>query len=942
MIYDIKEFLKNCIKSRVFVLFVAMAVVFAIMLGRVFSLQIINGENYQKNFTQLIEKTVPIEATRGNIYDCNGKLLAYNQLAYSVVVTDAYANTSNRNEDLNKELAEIIGVIRGNDEEIYNNFEITLNASGDYEFNVTGTALKRFLADVFGQTSYDKLEYNKRLGFDEAKATAENVITYLADEECFDIDKSYDKETRYYIVVLRYAIKANFYSQYKSVTVAKDVSDKTVAYMNEHSDTLLGVSIQEDTIRKYNYSEYFSSMIGYTGKISTTEYDDLYKKNKTYTTNDIIGKSGLEQRYEEYLRGVNGEEKFYANKWGKMTELISRKDPASGNDLYLSVDADLQKATYDLLEQEIAGIVYSNIQKGNIPIKDVYFALINNNVIDITQFSNDNASDTEKSVYNAFKSSLKSTVGTVDKQMTKSPVALKDMSDQILDCFTHIIQMLKDNGVLLSKEIDKTDDVYKKWKDNKISPKEYLEYCISKQWIDISLLDVDEKYADSSEIYDSLCKYIQDEIQNDKDFAKIVYKYMVDAEQISGKDLCLILFEQGVLDYDDDTVNNLKNGNTSSYQFIMDKINNIEITPAQLALDPCTGSCVITDVKTGAIKALVSYPGYDNNKLANGVDAEYFASLNEDNSNPQYNYATQERTAPGSTFKMVSATAGLSEGVISLGTQIECKGIFKDISNEPKCWIYPHGSHGKINVSEAIRDSCNVFFYTVGYKLSTKDSLKSTYNDANGIKYIQKYAKVYGLDQTTGLEIVENKSELATEFPVMAAIGQSNNNITTVALSRYVTAVASGKLYKYQLMNKIVDNDGNVVKEYKSDYEDISGTLASEQWDGIHKGMRMVCESLDSFNDFDIQIAGKTGTAQQVENRPNHALFVGYVPYDNPEISIAIRIAYGYSSHNAASAARNIVSYYYGERKLDEILGEKAAGVNKTSSNRATDNSVTD
>ena len=106
--------------------------------------------------------------------------------------------------------------------------------------------------------------------------------------------------------------------------------------------------------------------------------------------------------------------------------------------------------------------------------------------------------------------------------------------------------------------------------------------------------------------------------------------------------------------------------------------------------------------------------------------------------------------------------------------------------------------------------------------------------------------------------------------------------------------------------------------------------------------MKMVVEKLASFKDFPIVAAGKTGTAQQVENRPNHALFVGYVPYDNPEISIAIRIAYGYSSHNAASAARNIVSYYYGERKLDEILGEKAAGVNKTSSNRATDNSVTD
>ena len=89
----------------------------------------------------------------------------------------------------------------------------------------------------------------------------------------------------------------------------------------------------------------------------------------------------------------------------------------------------------------------------------------------------------------------------------------------------------------------------------------------------------------------------------------------------------------------------------------MDKINNIEITPAQLALDPCTGSCVITDVKTGQLKALVSYPGYDNNKLANTVDADYYQSLREDKSNPLWNYTTQEQTAPGSTFKMVSSTA---------------------------------------------------------------------------------------------------------------------------------------------------------------------------------------------------------------------------------------------------------------------------------------------
>ncbi|MDY3797226.1 MAG: penicillin-binding transpeptidase domain-containing protein [Agathobacter sp.] len=937
MIFDIREFLKNCIKSRLLVLFIVMVVIFSIMLGRVFTLQIIEGEEYQKNFTELIRKDIPIEATRGNIYDCNGNLLAYNQLAYSVVITDAYANTSNRDEDLNRELAEVIKVVLENGESVYNDFQITLNEDNEYEFNVSGTALKRFLADVFGQVSYDKLEYNKKFGFDEANASADNVMTYLMDEDCFDVDEQYDKEIAYYIVVLRYGIKANRYSQYKTVTVAKDVSDETVAYMNEHSDTLLGVSIQEDTIRKYNYSEYFSSIIGYTGKISTIEYEELVKNDDTYTTNDIVGKSGLEQKYEQQLRGINGNESFYANKWGKKTEEIERTDSISGNDLYLSIDADLQKATYDLVEQEIAGIVYSNIRSGNIPINDVYFALINNNVIDITQFAEDDASDLEKSVYSAFKNAYNSTEGVIDKQLHNNPVALGEMSEKILDCFTYIISMLKEDKVLVKSKIDESDEVYLKWKDEKISPKEYLSYCISKQWIDISLLDVEQKYADSSEIYEALCSYIEQEISQDKNFAKIIYKYMIDDEHVSGKDLCLILFEQGVLDYDDDTVNNLKNGNTSAYSFLLDKINNFEITPAQLALDPCTGSCVITDVKTGEIKALVSYPGYDNNKFSNGVDAAYYASLNEDKSNPLYNYATQERTAPGSTFKMVSATAGLSEGVISLGSQIDCKGIFKDISNEPKCWIYPHGTHGKINVSEAIRDSCNVFFYTVGYKLSTKDSSSNTYSDAAGIKYIQDYAKIFGLDEETGLEIVENKSELPTEYPVMAAIGQSNNNYTTVALSRYVTAVASGKLYDYKLMSKIVDNDGNVVESYSPEYKDISSALSSDNWDGIHKGMRMVCEELDSFKGFDIEIAGKTGTAQQVETRPNHALFVGYVPYDNPELSIAIRIAFGYSSHNAASAARNIVSYYYKERTLDEILEDKAAGVNTSASNSVTD-----
>lgn len=952
MIYDIKEFLKKFFSSRLFVLSVVVIIMFSTMLVRVFSLQIVNGEYYQSNFTMRIQKTLTVEAARGNIYDCKGRLLAYNELAYAIIFYDTYANTSSKNKKLNAELAQIIRVIEKNGQTITNDFRIAYDEEKDtFSYTVSGTRLKRFLADVFGKTSYDKLEYNKDFGFDEANATPEQVMDFLMHDnksgfsvhtveektgtEADDNIDFYSKKEAYEIVVLRYAINANRFTQYKPTTIAENVSDRVVAYINEHSDELPGVEISEETVRRYNYSAYFSSIIGYTGRISDTEYEQLSANDSSYTTNDIVGKTGLEQYYESYLRGTNGEREVYVDSVGRISEVISNVDSVTGCDLYLSIDAELQTAVYKLLEQELAGILYSNISDGNIPINDVYFALINNNIIDVRHFSSEDATETEKELQAVFGEWCDRAIAEIyDQLVMAEPTINNDMSDAMLDYFTCIMSLLRENDILLSKEIDTNDDVYVNWRNGKLSPKEYLSYCVSKQWIDIGLLEVDEKYADSSEVYASLCNWIVKELETDLDFSKILYKYMIDAGDVKAKQLCLVLFDQNKLDFDDATVNGLSDGSITPYSFIMEKINNIEITPAQLALDPCTASTVITDVNTGEIKALVSYPGYDNNRLANGVDAEYFNSLNQDLSNPQYNYATQERTAPGSTFKMVTATAGLAENVIDLETQIKCTGQFMEISNTPKCWKYP-GNHGLINVSEAIRDSCNYFFYTVGYNLSLKNT--GVYDDALGTSFIQKYASLYGLDEKTGLEIEEKTPEIADSYPVMAAIGQSNNNYTTASLSRYVTAVTSGNLYKYQLMSSIVDPQGNILMEYKPQSEDVSYILNRDQWDAIYSGMRMVVEKLDSFKDFPIEVAGKTGTAQQVETRPNHALFVGFAPYSNPEISIATRIAYGYTSHNAAAVARNIFSYYFGVQTLDELLSQKAEGTNASAENSSQD-----
>lgn len=935
MSYDIKDFLKKFFSSRLFVLAAVFIVFFGIILARIFTLQVVNGKSYQENFSLKIQMKQPINAARGNIYDKNGKLLAYNELAYSISINDSttYSSTKEKNKAVNAELAEILTVLKNNGETLNNDFKIDRKKDGTYSFNVSGSSLNRFRADVFGKSSADDLEYDKDTGIDEANATAEQIMEYLMGKDNFGISSKYDGDLAYRIVVVRYAMLGNRFARYKEVKIATDVSDKTVAYVNEHMDTLSGISVNEDMIRKYNYSEYFSSIIGYTGPISESEYTALHKKNKDYTQNDTVGKAGMEQYYEIYLRGKNGEQKFYIDNVGRISEIISSTDSVAGDDLYLSIDADLQKATYLALQNEIAAIVYSNIKSGEIPINDVYTALIGNSVINTEHFSKAKASDTEKNVLSVFKSRQKTTLGKIKQELTSSPEALNTMSDEVLDEFTYIISMLKDDQVLLKNEIDTSDSVYQKWKNQKISPKEYLSYCITQHWIDISQLNVDEKYADSTEVYDALCKYILKNIKTDTEFSKIIYQYMITRGEISPRQLCLILFDQGVLDYDDATVNKLKNGSLSPRDFLMKKIYNIEITPAQLALEPCTGSCVVTDEKTGEIRAMVSYPGYDSNKLANGVDSEYFASLQHDKSSPLLNYATQQKTAPGSTFKLVSATAGLAENVITTSDQIRCTGIYNDISNKPKCWIYP-GSHGLDNVSEAIRDSCNVFFYTVGNRLAQKKT--GSYNDANGIDLIQKYAHIYGLDQKTGLEISESKSSVATKYPVMAAIGQSDNNYTTVALSRYVTAVASGKKYNYQLMNKIVDADGKTVKKYKADYEDISDTLTSSQWDAIHSGMREVVSTMDRFQGFDIPVAGKTGTAQQT-GHANHGLFVGYAPYDDPEITIAVRIANGYSSHNAATAARNVISYYYKETSMKDIKEMKAAGVNGNTRNSVAD-----
>jgi penicillin-binding protein 2 len=324
---------------------------------------------------------------------------------------------------------------------------------------------------------------------------------------------------------------------------------------------------------------------------------------------------------------------------------------------------------------------------------------------------------------------------------------------------------------------------------------------------------------------------------------------------------------------------------------------------------------VVVDNHTGDVLAMVSYPGYDNNKMANSVDAAYYAKLMADKSTPSLNFATQYKAAPGSTFKMVTATAGLMEDSIELDTLIRCTGVFTEITPSPRCWST--WGHGNQNLTNAITNSCNYYFYQVGYNLSFENG---QYHEDKGINLLAKYADMYGLSEKSGVEVTEYEPDVSDEYPVHSAIGQGANSFTTVGLARYVATVAnSGVCYNLTLLDKMTDSEKEVLEEYAPQVRNTID-MPGAYWNAIHTGMRGVVQNKAYFSDLAVNVAGKTGTAEQTASRPSHALFVCYAPYEDPEITIATRIPFGYSSDYAAQTTRDIIEYYYGLTDREDLI----------------------
>lgn len=922
-----------------------------VLVRRLFDLQIIQGEDYISKFQARTTKERVLKSTRGNILDRNGDILASNVLSYSLTLEDngTYTSTREKNLTLNGVAYQVLQILHSNGDDITHSFHIVVDKNGEYAFDVAeGFTLNRFRADIYGQALIDDLK-------DEQKtATADQMMEFLTGSEKFSIvlsgDRAYTedeltshglpltltKQEMLDIATIRYELNTNSFKKYMQVTIATNVSEKSVAAIMENKTGLQGIDVVEDSIRQYIDDESMAPILGYTGKASSEELTELRKQNPDYSNDAIVGKAGIEQYMELTLQGTDGKETVSVDNLGKVLKIDedTKVEPVAGDDVQLTIDTDWQSAIYQILKQRVAVVLLTKIDAAKtfdytyvtdasqirIPIYDVYNALISNSVIDITKFSNEDASDIEKNLYAKFQQKQQRVFDTISTKLNGSnPPAYKDEDGETQEYLSYICNdLLRDTLGIISKDaIDTSDATYKAWTtDETISLKDYLTYATSQGWIDISSFSPEGEYLDSEEIYQALTAYIIDYLSTDTGFSKLLYKYMLQEDTISGQEICLVLYEQGVLDKNDDDYENLASGAMGAYDFMINKIYTLEIEPAQLALMPCSASAVVVDVKTGDVVALVSYPGYDNNRLTNDMDTDYYAKLALDQSSPFFNKATQQTTAPGSTLKLLSTIAGMEEGIIDEGTYIECTGTFDYVDPPINCW-YKNG-HGSLDIRTAIEQSCNYFFNMIGFQLGKVGD--NEFSEVQSLNKLQEYASLIGLDRKTGIELSEATPKVSDAKAVPSYMGQGNNLFTTSELARYATVMAtSGNVFKLTLLDKVMDPKGEVIQEYEPEIEDVVN-ISSNIWDVIHDGMRRVIQTHSQFDGLGVEVAGKTGTAELDLRHPNHGLFIGYAPASDPEYAVAIRIANGYSSGNACLIANDIFKYMYNLADKDSIL----------------------
>lgn len=946
----IKSFFLNILSDRVSILALIFVLCFVGIIVRLFSVQVIHGNEYMNEYITKSERTVSIPGTRGNIYDKEGNLLAYNELVWNVIIQDSdeYQNLSNGINERNKMYLRLAKILQKYSGEKYGNkmqlgiqYEIEMDDDGVFYYTTNGEKKhKNFIANIYGRNVSDLDQKNGKY---PSNITAKEAFEYSKKRYAMDkiIDEDgtplvIDDKTLLFMVGIHYTMRLTSFQKYQTTTIATDIPNACLSEILENKGELRGVEVEQASLRRYNYGKYFANIIGYTGAISREMYEEYKLSDPTYTLRDYIGLAGLEKTYEKELRGKTGYRRIYVDSRGKVLQVLEEVAPSSGKDVYLSISVKDQVAVYHLMEQELAAIVAGRLvneivdnskrksSQMKLSISDAYYQLINNNVLNYSHFMADDAKPAEKEIYKTFllcKEQVREKIyqNLVNQDDTIFKELPQDMQNYLLEIFRTLVS----DGIVLTNKIDKECDEYKRWREDNISLSEYLLKLIHESWVDASKVMEDERFADTETIYRYLVNYVLQEFDNNDEYDKLVYHYEIRNKNIPSRLIIMALYEQGFLKFNEVEYNKLKTADDEfTYKYMLSLILSLKITAKDLAMDPCNGSAIITDVNTGKVKALVSYPSFDNNKIN---DKEYLHYLNTNQTLPLLDVSTQTTLAPGSTFKPITAIASLEEDIITTKTEYTCTGLYEETEKPIKCWVYPY-SHETQVLSDGIKNSCNCFFANLGHLMSINEH--NEYSTDTGLRIIRKYAEMFALDEKSGLEIEESIARISNLDPERSAMGQGNHAYNNAQLARYTTALAnSGTVFALSCIDSVQSKDGNEKEEVvpkltrKLEFSDLT-------WSTVKEGLRRVITEGNARVAFSkenqVHISGKTGTAEERNDRGTHSVFISYAPSENPQIAVNVFIPFGYSSGNAACLANAVYDYYYGYTSYDQVIEQDA------------------
>lgn len=915
----LKERLGELLRNRLFVLLAAAAVIFMILVGRLFFMQIVNGEEADASLTSSVTREVTIPAARGNIYDRYGRPLAVNEAAFSVEIDDSitvdYEDADAEAVSLYKKLIKN-GYVAGDDLPITKDapYEFTISSDELEEWktnigltkkqmNYTAEETLDYLYERFGITDADMTEEEKRalvslgININDKNIMITNLIMTIETNGGEIVDElPISQEQPYYFLL---EDEDEILSWKSSVSMSEEELDYDAEESMQYLIELFGIpeNISPSMQRKVaavRYSLYLQRYKKYQPVTVAREINDEVIAAVEENLDKFPGVSVETESMRVYEDG-----EIFSNIIGYIRQISDTELQEYSEYGYTSGDIVGKTGIEKVMELELNG------QDGKMLVEVDNMGRKISTLETEAPVSGDDVfltidKELQISAYNYLKDALADAIITrLTSELEKDvPVTLKQL-------FTSMI----DSNNISVTEVMKAEDGYQK----------VLKDIILAHDPDIDVTD-----------------------SEDKTEAKQVLTNAVDNGTISYTTLIYVMIEQGVITADDNYKARIASGELTPFNVIIEKLESGDLEPAETGLEPCTGSVVVSNVNSGEVLALVTYPSYDNNELVNTFNNEYYNKLLEDPTTPLVNRPLMQKKAPGSTLKMITAIAGLETGVITPDTQIRDKGVFKDAGTPyANCLIYSlNGStHGYVDVSHALEVSCNYFFYEVGYQLGNDTENPRS---LKGITILDEYYDAFGLNSPTGVEIGESAPSMASPSykeevikwqnpeatssqtawtsgdTIRAAIGQSVNSFSAASMNKYVATLANGGTrYKMHLLDKVKSSDGTVTQEVEETVENVL-EIAPENLEAVYEGMLLVTQGSKGtlrnvFKDFPIDVAAKSGTAEENKNLSSHVWFVGFAPYDDPQIAVTVMIPFGdVTGSPAAVVARNVIGEYMG------------------------------